>query len=82
MAVVAELKGKLNGYQAAGVPYIDAEDPLTSSVFESIEVMDPELALGRVVLGVRADVLAVALTFAAFLDPIRSQWWIATSLGG
>ena len=43
MAVVAELKGKLNGYQAAGVRYIDAEDPLTASVFETIEVMDLSL---------------------------------------
>jgi hypothetical protein len=48
MAVVAELKGKLNGFQWAGVPYVEAEDPLTSSVFETIEVMDRELGLGKV----------------------------------
>jgi hypothetical protein len=58
MAVVAELKGKLNGYQAAGVPYVEAEDPLTSSVFESIEVMDPELALGRVLREATGDVFS------------------------
>jgi len=58
MAVVAELKGKLNGYQAAGVRYIDAEDPLTSSVFESIEVMDPELALGRVLKEATGDLFS------------------------
>ena len=55
MAVVAELKGKLDGYQAAGVRYIDAEDPLTSSVFETIEVMDRELALGRVLIEATGD---------------------------
>ena len=58
MAVVAELKGKLNGYQAAGVPYIDAEDPLTASIFESIEVMDRELALGRVLREATGDVFS------------------------
>jgi len=58
MAVVAELKGKLNGYQAAGVPYIDAEDPLTASIFESIEVMDRELTLGRVLLEATGDVFS------------------------
>ena len=58
MAVVAELKGKLNGYQAAGVRYIDAEDPLTASVFETIEVMDRELALGRVLKEATGDVFS------------------------
>ena len=58
MAVVAELKGKLNGYQTAGVPYIEAEDPLTSSVFESMEVMNRELALGRVLREATGDVFS------------------------
>jgi hypothetical protein len=59
MAVVAELRGKLDGYQtAAGSRYVDAEDPLTASIFESIEVMDRELALGRVLQEATGDVFS------------------------
>jgi hypothetical protein len=59
MAVVAELKGKLDGYQtAAGARLIDAEDPLTASIFESIEVMDRELGLGRVLREATGDVFS------------------------
>jgi len=48
MGIVAELKGKLEGYKTgAGARYVDAEDPLTASIFGSIEVMDRELVLGR-----------------------------------
>ena len=55
MAVVAELKGKLNGFESAGVSYVNAENPLTASVFETIEVMDRELALGRVLMEATGD---------------------------
>ena len=59
MAVVAELKGKLEGFQtAAGARYVDAEDPLTASIFESIEVMDRELGLGRVLREATGDVFS------------------------
>ena len=59
MAVVAEIKGKLEGYQtAAGARFVDAEDPLTSSIFESIEVMDRELALGSVLKEATGDVFS------------------------
>ena len=56
MGIVAELKGKLEGYKtAAGARYVDAEDPLTASIFGSIEVMDRELVLGRVLGEATAD---------------------------
>ncbi len=56
MAIVAELKGKLQGYMtAAGVRYVDAEDPLTASIFESIEVMDRYLGLGAVLREATGD---------------------------
>ena len=55
MAVVAELKHKLNGFESAGVSYVNAENPLTASVFETIEVMDRELALGRVLMEATGD---------------------------
>jgi len=59
MAVLAELKGKLEGFQtAAGARYVDAEDPLTASIFESIEVMDRELGLGRVLREATGDVFS------------------------
>jgi len=59
MAVVAELKGKLEGFQtAAGARYVDAEDPLTASIFETIEVMDRELGLGRVLREATRDVFS------------------------
>ena len=56
MAVVAELKGKLQGYTAGdGSRYVDAEDPLTASIFESIEVMDRDLALAAVLCEATGD---------------------------
>ena len=59
MAVVAELKGKLESFQTpTGARYVDAEDPLTSSVFETTEVMDSELALGRVLREATGDVFS------------------------
>jgi hypothetical protein len=59
MAVVAELHGKLEGYQTAGgVRYADAEDPLTASIFESIEVMHRELGLGAVLREATGDIFS------------------------
>jgi hypothetical protein len=56
MAIEAELKGKLEGYKTgAGVRYVDAEDPLTASIFESIEVMDRDLVLGEVLRQATGD---------------------------
>jgi len=56
MAIVAELKGKLESYKtAAGARYVDAEDPLTASIFESIEVMDRDLVLGAVMRQATGD---------------------------
>jgi len=56
MGIVAELKGKLEGYKtAAGARYVDAEDPLTASIFGSIEVMDRDLALGAVLRQATGD---------------------------
>jgi hypothetical protein len=56
MGIMAELKGKLEGYKTAtGARYIDAEDPLTASIFESIEVMDRDLVLGAVLLEATGD---------------------------
>lgn len=56
MGIMAELKGKLEGYKTAiGARYIDAEDPLTASIFESIEVMDRDLVLGKVLQKATGD---------------------------
>jgi len=56
MGIVAELKGKLEGYRTgAGARYVDAEDPLTASIFESIEVMDRDLVLGKVLQEATGD---------------------------
>jgi len=56
MAIEAELKGKLEGYKTAGgARYVDAEDPLTASIFESIEVMDRDLILGALLRQATGD---------------------------
>jgi hypothetical protein len=71
MAILAELKSKLDGYQTAGVRYADAEDPLTASIFESIEVMDRQLALGTILHEATGDQFSLEDLAAA-----KFEYWM------